>query len=405
MQHNIVINKITNRFLLAPQSNWILFLLALLLAFASLSIDLITPALPTLTKVFKASNNEITFLIQSFFIGFAIAHLFWGGLSDRYGRRPILVIGICSYCIATVACLLTNDLKLIVLFRFLQGVGGASCVVLCRAVIRDIYGAENATRAMSSMLVFFAPIPIIMPLLGGFIVSHFHWTTIFWAMLLVAMVILAMVVLLLSETASTKTQETSNTTDQQQGYSAILGNRFFIKNTLATTFCFAGLLICITSFPYYLDSELGFSSQQTGNFFSLFGAALFLGAISVKALVPRTGIVKTLYLGFFQALTGWLILLLLLANGVSNLSYLAFCVVLSTTGIGIVISLTPGQAMVPFKSNSGSASSIYGIMQYGGGTLLAFIMNSLAGPSLTMSIIMLIVASSGALLFYRVFSD
>jgi MFS transporter, DHA1 family, multidrug resistance protein len=398
-------NHVVKKYRPHPESIWIILLLALLMAFASISIDLLTPTLPILTGVFQATAYEVKLLIHTFLFGFAAAHLFWGSLSDRFGRRAILIFGILLYCFATLGCLSTRNLNILLIFRLLQGIGGATCIILCRAVVRDVYGAERATKAMSSVILVFVPIPIISPILGGFLITHFDWTYIFWTMEICALTALVLVILLLAETAPRKILKSVDVATGEIGFLPVLKNRFFLKNTLANTFCFGSLLICLTSFPYFLSSNYNFSPQQVGFFFALFDASLATGAIAVRVIVPKIGIKATLYTGFYLMLCGWSGFIIFQLLGIEALTYPATAIALACMGMGIVMSLTPGQAMVPFTLNSGAASSLYGIIQYGGATLMVLAANSFHGQSILATIVIAFLASFLSLICYWVFGD
>ncbi|MBT7951195.1 MAG: multidrug effflux MFS transporter [Gammaproteobacteria bacterium] len=388
-----------------PESFWVIVLLALLLSFTSISVDLITPSLPVLTKIFDSTSNEIKLLINAFFFGFAIAHLFWGVLSDRFGRRLILITGILLYILATFACLFSTELELLIVYRFLQGIGGASCTILSRAVIRDIYGAERATKAMSSMILVFVPIPIFMPIIGGFLITQFEWTSLFWLMLISSILTLLLVIIILTETAPSKIVGSTRIMDVERGFLPVIKNRFFVKNTLANMFCFASLLLCVTNFPHFLYHNYNFTPQQVGWFFALFDGGLGAGVIAVRFIVPRVGIKKTLFMGFYLTSFAWSVLMTVQFFSPGMLPYSASAIVLSCVGMGIVISLTPGQAMVPFTQNSGTASALYGIIQYGGGTLMVLVLNSFQFEGALAVIIIAAIASYLSLFSFWLFGD
>jgi MFS transporter, DHA1 family, multidrug resistance protein len=394
-----MLTKVTQNYRRHPESFWIICLLAFLVSFTSISVDLVTPSLPLLTKYFDASSGEVKLLVNAFFLGFAIAHLFWGVLSDRFGRRSILVIGLSLHFIATLACILSNDLNILLGFRFLQGVGGASCVILTRAVVRDIYGAERATKAMATVILVFIPIPIITPILGGFLIMHFSWQSLFFIMALCGLLALILVLVLLAETAPIKSVSSKLDPDQR-GFLPVIKNRFFMKNTLTNMFGFGALLICITNFPYFLYDNYNFTPQQVGWFFALFDAALGLGVIALRVVVPRFGLKRTVYTGLYLIAFGWTALTLLYVSDISQFMYSAIAILMSCVGMGVVMTLTPGQAMVPFTANSGAASSLYGILQYGGSTLMVTMVNSFQGESILPAIITAAVASYLSIICY-----
>ena len=396
---------ITSKYQLNPESIWVIFLLAALMAFVSLSIDLLTPGLPILTKTFDASANNVKLVIHAFFFGFGIAHLFWGRLSDIFGRRTILLSGVILYCLATSGCIFTNNLSLLILFRLLQGIGGATGVILSRAIIRDIYGAERATKAISSMMLIFVPIPVITPIVGGYVITHFDWIVIFWIMEISGLLALTLITLLLTETAPLKTLNPTFVVSENDGFMSILKNHFFMKNTLANMFCFGGLLICLTNLSYFLSGNYHFSPQQIGFVIAIFDAALAIGVYSVRAIVPRLGVEKAIYIGLYLTMFGWLCIMNIYSVRPELLNFMGMGMILSCIGMGIVMSLASGQAMVPFTMNAGAASSLYGIIQYGGGTLIVLLAGLIQGEALLYAIFIATLSAFLALINYWILGD
>ena len=397
--------SLNNRFQLNPDSMWVIVLLATLMSFVSISIDLLTPTLPILTKTFDASANNIKLVIHAFFFGYGIAHLFWGSLSDRFGRRKILLTGTLLYCLATLGCIFSNHLGLLILFRLIQGIGGATGVILARAIIRDIYGAERTTKAISSMLLIFVPIPVITPIIGGYLITHFDWVIIFWVMEISSLLALILITLFLAETAPLKTSNPTLVVPENHGLISILKNHFFMKNTLANMFCFGGMLICLTNLSYFLSGKYNFSPQQIGFAISIYGAALAIGVCLVRVIVPRLGVEKTIYTGLYLTVFGWLCILNIYSMTPHLLNLMTMGMILSCIGMGMVMSLVAGQALIPFTVNSGAASSLYGIIQYGGGTLMIVLAGIIQGETLLYAILLAMLSAILSLASYHILGD
>ena len=358
---------------LHPESLGILAILALASALTSVSIDLLAPTLPVLSQAFDDSTGSIKLTINAFYAGFGFAHIFWGGLSDRFGRRKIMLIGICLYGVATFGCISASSLESLLLFRTLQGIGAAVGMILGRAIIRDIYGPSGATRALSTMFMLFVPIPIIAPIVSGYVVSHFNWPVIFWLMEIVAVLTLLIVMFLLMETAPIKSNKAELVVPQINNVGLILSHRFFLKNAITNMFGFATFVIFISNFSYIMTSKYAFTPQQNGMVLSSISFCLAIGVFSVRILVPRMGIKPTIMVGNYLLLGFWSIILLLQLTGMQTLNYYIVPIFFCSFSGGIILSLLPGQAMVPFSHNAGVASSIFGILQYGGSSLLAYL--------------------------------
>ncbi|MGI9344598.1 MAG: multidrug effflux MFS transporter [Gammaproteobacteria bacterium] len=374
----------------------ILALLALIAAFPSIGVDLLLPGLPGLASDLRVPSESAKQAVQVFFLGFAAAHLFLGPLSDRCGRRPILLTGIAAYTIASLGCAFTGDLPVLLALRAAQGVFGAAGIILARAIISDIYGPAGTTKAMAGMFMFFVPIPIVLPILGGALVAYSGWEAVFVTMAAIGALAGIIVWRRLPETLPAV--DVTNTTARNWigVVKRIFGNRQFLRNSLSVTFCFGALVLMMSELPYILNDYFQFGPRQIGYSFALIDTALAAGVYSVRALVPRYGIDRTVYIGLFAMVAGWLCILGLLMLGVIELRFLIAEAMVGCFGMGILMSLAAGEAMVPFSANAGTASSFYGTLLYGGATGLAWLLGRLVGGSIlviSMEISMLAIAA------------
>jgi DHA1 family bicyclomycin/chloramphenicol resistance-like MFS transporter len=182
-----------------------------------------------------------------------------------------------------------------------------------------------------------------------------------------------LVMFLLRETVPTKSNKTERMAPSISDLGLMLTHRFFLRNALTNMFCFATFVIFISNFPYLMTSNYEFSPWQNGAALSLISCCLAVGVFSVRVLVPKIGIQKTVYVGIYLLAGFWLLILILQLVSVQTLySYIVpgfFC----SFSLGIILSLLPGQAMVPFSDNAGAASSVFGILQYGGSASLAYL--------------------------------
>lgn len=374
----------------------ILALLALIAAFPSIGVDLLLPGLPALAADLRVPAETAKQAVQVFFLGFAAAHLFLGPLSDRYGRRPILLLGIAVYALSSLGCAFTVDLSVLLALRFAQGVFGAAGIILARAVISDIYGPAGTTRAMAGMFMFFVPIPIVLPLLGGGLVAYSGWEAVFVTMAAISVLAGLIVWRRLPETLPAVDVGDGDSRNWIGVVRRIFGSRQFLRNSLSVTFCFGALVLMLSELPSILNDYFGFGPQEIGYSFAILDTALAVGVYSVRFLVPRYGIDRTVYIGLVAMVLGWSCILGLFALGVVELRYLAAEAMVGCVGMGILMSLAAGQAMVPFSANAGAASSFYGTLLYGGATGLAWLLGQLIGGSIIfmgMAIGVLAVAS------------
>ena len=390
--------------ILHPKSLGILAILAITSSLTSVSIDLLAPALPILSKAFDDSSGSMKLTIHAFYLGFGFAHIFWGSLSDRYGRRVIMLTGLVLYCAATLACLSASSLEILLIFRSLQGIGAAVGMILGRAIIRDIYGPQRATQAVATMFMFFVPVPILAPLVSGYVVSYFNWQIIFWIMEIIALSALAIIATLLMETAPLKLERTSHVERYVHDLGLILSHRFFLRKAFTNMFCFATFVMFISNFSYIMTSQFAFTPQQNGQILSLISCCLAIGVLLVRKLVPLLGVQRTIFSGIYLLTACWSIILILQLLDIQALIYYMVPIFICSFGSGIVLSLLPGQAMVPFSSNAGAASSVFGILQYGGSALLADL-SGIFYQTTALSVSVAITLCAGLTLFSYWFLD
>src|SRR5579864_6404499 len=168
--------------MLAPQSPWLTILLGALTAMTALGIDMILPALPALAGAFAVGTDRIQLTLSLFILGYAGGQLIYGPLSDRFGRRPMLLIGTAVYMASGLACAASPSIEVLVVARFVQGLGGCAGPVLARAVIRDHHSGRRASQMLSYITLVFALAPLVAPLIGAALLERFGWPAIFWCL-------------------------------------------------------------------------------------------------------------------------------------------------------------------------------------------------------------------------------
>src|SRR5690349_5338040 len=153
--------------MLRPDTFALTALLALLTAFGPVSTDMYLPSLPDIGRVLSASPAEVQLTLSAYLIGFAIGQITYGPFSDRYGRRPVLLIALALFCAGSLVCAVSPRIDVLIAARTLQALGGAGAIVIARAIVRDLYAGARAGRELSLMGSIMAIAPIVAPLIGG----------------------------------------------------------------------------------------------------------------------------------------------------------------------------------------------------------------------------------------------
>ncbi|HEY0303073.1 MAG TPA: MFS transporter, partial [Rhizomicrobium sp.] len=160
-------------------------LLAALTAIGPLSTDMYLPSLPDIARSLTASTAQVQLTLSAYLIGFAVGQIFYGPVSDRFGRKPVLLAALGLYAAATLICALSPSIDILIAARALQALGGSGCIMVARAIVRDLYSGARAGRELSVMGSVMAMAPVIAPMIGGVLQTAFGWRSVFVALMLV----------------------------------------------------------------------------------------------------------------------------------------------------------------------------------------------------------------------------
>ncbi|MGV3519031.1 multidrug effflux MFS transporter [Luteitalea sp.] len=343
----------------------LILLLGSLTAIAPMSIDMYLPAFPALQAALATDAAAVQRTLSVFFIGLAIGQLFYGPLSDRYGRRRPLLAGLALYTAASVGCALSTSVDQLLVWRGLQALGGCAGVVTARAVVRDVFGPREAARVLSSLMLVMGVAPILAPLLGGWILTHAGWRGLFGVLVAFGAATWVAVVRGLPDTppASRATSLTVASVAAAFGRVARHGRfrRFAAAGALAQCVLFA----YIAGAPFLYMQVLRLSPTGFAVMFGLNSVGLIAASQINRAFLAReeTGVVLTRALA-----VQWLAAIVFLGVALTQTSdvlRVASPVLLLVLLLGFVLPNTTALALAPFDRDAGTASALLGSLQYG----------------------------------------
>lgn len=350
-------------------------LLAIPACFAPLSIDLLVPSLPSLAEDLSARLSDTQLSIYVFVLAYGLAPFFWGSMSDRFGRKPLLLAGILLYALMSLACTVAPTIQALVILRFFQGFAAAAGIVVARAMLRDRYGADGTTRAISTLYMFLALIPIALPIAGGYLSLFLAWSDLFFCMFVVASVSLLGVAWRIPETLNSSLR---GNTDGHKFVATtlpskeILGNKQFLRSTLINTFAMSGTVLFVGNYSFLSSSIYQTTAQENGYILACYNFSLACGVYIVRILVPVFGVARTIQFGVGSLAAAWVSVAVISAFQVPSMFFLMTTVMLASFGHGIIMALSPGEALVPFTSGAGKASAIYSCVQSVGAALISY---------------------------------
>ena len=216
--------------------SWVLTL-GLLTAIGPLCTDFYLPALPEITDQLQATGTQTQFSLTAALIGLGLGQLFFGPLSDRIGRKKPLVLSLLLFIFSSAMCAVTQDIQLLIVWRFVQGFAGAGGSVLSRSIARDRYQGAMLTQFFALLMTVNGIAPVISPVIGGYIITAFDWRILFWAMAGIGLVLLLLSLVVLHETLPAR----SATVHESRANTPVLKNRRFLRYCLIQAFMMAGL--------------------------------------------------------------------------------------------------------------------------------------------------------------------
>ncbi|MBE2294002.1 MAG: Bcr/CflA family multidrug efflux MFS transporter [Phycisphaerales bacterium] len=372
-----------------------LIVLGMLMAFTSLSTDIYLPAMPQMARDFQASV-ELT--ITGFLIGFALAQIVWGPISDHFGRRYPLIAGLLLFIVGSAGCALSQTIGQIVFWRVIQAFGACTGPMLARAMVRDLYQRTQAARMLSTLMVIMAIAPIIGPLFGGQVIRVSTWHTIFWLLCVIGAVMVA-AVLHTPETLSTEKRAPLALANSFRVYFGLLRHTRFMRYVLSLTFFYVAAYAFIAGSPFVYIDYYGIDPQHYGWLFAINIVGVMVISLFNRRLVEHFQLDTLLrWATLIAALCG--VLLALFAKwhigGIYGLVLPIFAI-FSTNGIIAATSTAAALDEVPVEI-AGSASALIGSLQYGSGIISSLMLAGLAsGTPWTMAWIMALFTVISAL--------
>jgi MFS transporter, DHA1 family, multidrug resistance protein len=385
--------------MLQPGTFGLTLLLAMLTALGPLSMDMYLPSLPDIAHVLDAPVARTQLTISSYLVGFAAGQMIYGPLSDRYGRRPVLLAAVALYLASTLACAAAQSVDLLIAARLLQGISGSGAIVLARAIVRDVYSGVQAARELSLMGSISATAPIVAPMIGGVLQAIFGWRANFFCMSAGGLIALLVAGRLLPETLRPGNRAQSlSVFSMMRGYGAVARHRGFLIYLGIITTTYAGLFAWVSGASVVLQGIYGLSSVTFGFTFALGAAGYMLGAMLATRLVVRLGLERTIAVGVVVIAAGGLSLALAVVTGIPGL-WLVAAMALYLAGVGLAMPQAMAGALTPFPDRAGTAASLMGLIQQAVAAIIAAVIGAflvqsawpVTGVVLAMSILTLLL--------------
>lgn len=348
----------------------VLLILSALMAFASISTDIYLPALPAIGISLGVPADKVAYTLSAFLVGFSLGQLIWGPLSDRRGRRMPAMVGVGLFVVGSIGCAIAGSLEQLMVWRVLQALGACAGPVLGRAMVRDLYGREQAARMMSTLMLIMGIAPLIGPILGGQLLVLGSWRPIFWFLVLLGVLVLA-ALRKLPETLADENRVREPIGQTLRVYAGLAINPKLLSYGLSGGFFYGAIYAYLAGTPFAYIAYYHVSPQMYGLLFAVNIVGMMAANFANVKLVMRLGSERIFRLGTWVVFVSSLVLAICAKTDLGGLAGLAIPVFFFVSMNGLIVANSVAGALAAFPQRAGAASSIIGVMQYGSGVLTA----------------------------------
>ena len=372
-------------------------LLGLTTMATAIGIDGTLPAMPAMVETFGTTRTSVQTTLSLFMVGVAIGQIVHGPLSDRFGRKPVIVAGMLITAAATAGCAAAQSLEAFMAFRFLHGISASAGFIVARAAIRDRYEHADAARVISLVLFFHGFAPLISPVVGAHLVVAFGWNAVFAFIACYSALVALAFGLIFRETLERPDPDALQITPMLRNFREISRSAVFWAYTGCAAACFGILFSFLSASSHVIITFFGESETAYSYMFGGCMIGTIIGMLINSRLIPRYGTDRLLRWGVWQAsLFGLLLLILSLAgaqNWLAVIGPMFFCMI----AFSLIYPQTLAGALQPFPHAAGAASSLVGLVQQLTGAVTGMVVAALStGGTQT--------ALAGGVLFWALFA-
>lgn len=379
-------------------------LLAALTATGPLGIDMYLPAIPQMAADFGTHEGAIMFSLMTFFFGLMLGQLAYGPLSDKFGRRPLIFIGMSIFVLGSIGCAQAPSLPALHAWRLLQGLGGSIGMVIAFAVIKDLFNGPAMGKMMSLVLAVLGLAPVLAPLVGNGLMAIDSWRLIFWALAVWGVLLALAIAVLLPESRSPEARAGFSLARIPQTYLSILRDRRFIPFAATLVVAQAGFFAYIAGSSTVFIRHYGLSPTAFSILFAVNAIGIVVAAIVNPKLHAAWGVQRT----YRRANTAYAVVMLatlaLFAAGVSHIAVLCAGLFLSVAMLGLIMPTGSQLAMAQQGPVAGTASALMGSLQFGAGAIISAMAGVLvASNAIALVQIMALCATVSAVMAWTLF--
>lgn len=341
----------------------LLFILGGLSALAPLSIDMYLPAFPSIANGLNTTISHVAFSLTSYFIGISVGQLFYGPITDKYGRKKPLLIGLALFFVASVGCALSPNIDWLIAMRVIMALGGCVGMVVSRAVVRDVFPVSETAKIFSTLMLIVGVAPILAPTVGSWLLTVSTWRTIFYVLAGFGLLLIVAVYLFLPESGSFNRKVPLRAKTILKDYKRVLAERTFLYFAVASSIAMGGMFAYISGSSFVFMNYFGLTEANFGLVFSVNAIGFILGSQVNRLLLNKYSSLQIITVSSYiligvsvLMLTAYFLALMTLITLISLLFTFLFC-------LGLLVPNATAMALAPFSKNAGSASALLGFIQ------------------------------------------
>jgi len=357
-------------------------LIAMTTGLASLSIDLYLPAFPELARHLGTSEAAVQVTLTACVIGLAVGQIVAGPLSDAWGRRTPLTVGLAGWGVASLLCALAPSVAALTALRFAQGLMGAAGLVVTRAVVRDLTSGPAMVRASARIMLIAGAVPILAPTLGGLMLRVMPWQGLFVALAGFGLLTAPIAYRWMGETLPPSRRRAVGFGPALHSYRVLLADREYVRSSLVVAAVFSALFVYVSGSAFVMRNVYGLSATGYGVMFAAHSAALMSGNQLSGRLAGRWRTPAHLAVTLGVALLGGAALMVVALTGWLGLAGAVGSVVVTIFGVGMALPLAGSISMEGHGDRAGAASALLGLLQFSVGGIVAPIVGVLGTTTL-----------------------
>lgn len=344
-----------------------------------LTLNILQPALPSMARQF-GERDQVQLTLSLYILGMAMAQLFGGPLADRYGRRPVILIGLMIYTLASIAGYFAPSLPMLIVSRILQAFGATACLSLSRTIVGDISDRATTARLIAYVTMIMVIAPMAAPNIGAALDTHFGWRSIFLFCAIFGAIVLTAMWIWLFETRP-PAMRGATYADVARRTWALACNPAFLRYAGLSSFASACFFIFLGASPHLVIEAMGRSTSEFGMWYIVLGVGYSLGNLTVARGTHLLGPERMMAVGNILLLIGVVIMLALSLVPVMHPAAVFVPAVLFTYGNGLVLPHSMGAAIQTDRSAGGAASGLMGFSQMLVGAIGSYVVSKLPGET------------------------